>query len=397
MSKILLSTDIGSDPDDALSLLSMLNNPDIGLRGIYTVNGKVNCRAYIVKQMLNLAQKNIPIGVGTSKSIDGKLEPYTFHEEFLFDYDHFVDKKATNSSGSKIIYKSLNKLGIIENGLEHMAEQLRNDKHIVFSIAPLTDISLLKKIYPESFKNIERLFIMGSNVEGELEHNFRFDSVAANEVLSSDVPITLIPSYLCSKFRIPLEMLDSLDNTLVGQYVKMMVYAFVGEKLIDKTGGELVDGIDFTSFLRRLSASNGDGKVENEEHFRISNFNKCFLTNFENGSPSLAQSDFWKDFDEFVNNLKNPNLSYVYEGSYVGTYMGSMAAERLESLIPKFISIADVYVPYCYLHPDKLKTKRMTVNCDYKGNTYVTKGNKHEVVVDLDFEHFKQFLKESLH
>lgn len=397
MSKILLSTDIGSDPDDALSLLFMLNNPDIDLRGIYTVNGKVNYRAYIVKQMLNLAQKNILIGVGTSKSIDGKLEPYTFHEEFLFDYDYFVDKKATNSNGNKVIYKSLNKLGIIENGLEHMAEQLRNDKHTVFSLAPLTDIALLKKIYPESFKNIERLFIMGSSVKGELEHNFRFDSMAANEVLSSDIPITLIPSYLCSKFRMPLEMLDSLDNTLVGQYMKMMVYAFVGEKLIYKTSDELVDGKDFTSFLRSLSTSNRDRKIENEEQFRILNFNKCFLTNFESGSPSLSQGDFWKDFNEFVNNLKNPNLSYDYNGSYIGSYMGNMAAEKLESLIPKDISISDVYVPYCYLHQDKLKIKRMTVNCCYNGETYITKGNKHQVVVDLDFEHFKRFLKENLH
>ena len=73
-----------------------------------------------------------------------------------------------------------------------------------------------------------------------------------------------------------------------------------------------------------------------------------------------------------------------------------MLADRLESLVPKTISIADAYVPYCYLHPEKITTKRMTIDCDEMGRTITRKGEQHEVVQDLDFEHFAKFLTEYL-
>ena len=50
--KILFSTDIGSDPDDALALLAMLNHPEIDLKGIYTVNGLVDFRSFIASSKL---------------------------------------------------------------------------------------------------------------------------------------------------------------------------------------------------------------------------------------------------------------------------------------------------------------------------------------------------------
>ena len=57
--KIILSTDIGSDVDDALSLLAMLNHPEINLEGIYTVNGDVDSRSRIAKHIVDLSGNNI--------------------------------------------------------------------------------------------------------------------------------------------------------------------------------------------------------------------------------------------------------------------------------------------------------------------------------------------------
>ena len=37
--------------------------------------------------------------------------------------------------------------------------------------------------------------------------------------------------------------------------------------------------------------------------------------------------------------------------------------------------------------------EKRTVNCDFKGKTYFTSGEKHEIVTDLDFEHFQEYLK----
>jgi len=73
--------------------------------------------------------------------------------------------------------------------------------------------------------------------------------------------------------------------------------------------------------------------------------------------------------------------------------MGNLVADELIRFVPKSISVADVYVPYCFLNGDKLKIEKRTVNCDFKGKTYFTSGEKHEIVTDLDFEHFQEYLK----
>ena len=62
--KVLVSTDIGSDIDDALSLLVMLNS-GINLEGVYTVNGDVDSRSFITHHLLKLAGKDISQGTAT--------------------------------------------------------------------------------------------------------------------------------------------------------------------------------------------------------------------------------------------------------------------------------------------------------------------------------------------
>ena len=83
VNRILLSTDIGSDIDDALCLLSMLNHPDINLQGIYTVNGDVNSRSYIARHMVNLRGARIPVIRGEQKPIAADTKPYTYYESLL--------------------------------------------------------------------------------------------------------------------------------------------------------------------------------------------------------------------------------------------------------------------------------------------------------------------------
>ena len=50
MAKIILSTDIGSDSDDAIALLAMINQ-NMPLDSIYCINGQVEYRAAIAKQI----------------------------------------------------------------------------------------------------------------------------------------------------------------------------------------------------------------------------------------------------------------------------------------------------------------------------------------------------------
>ncbi|MBL6991848.1 MAG: hypothetical protein ISR65_18845 [Bacteriovoracaceae bacterium] len=65
----------------------------------------------------------------------------------------------------------------------------------------------------------------------------------------------------------------------------------------------------------------------------------------------------------------------------------------LEGLIAKDISISDVYVPYCLLHPEKLKIERKNLSCDNQGLTIIEPGDKHNVIMDLDYNHFIDFIE----
>ena len=69
-------------------------------------------------------------------------------------------------------------------------------------------------------------------------------------------------------------------------------------------------------------------------------------------------------------------------------------AEELEELITYNVAIHDVYVPYSYLHPERLVVEQMSLTCDESGRTYVIPGSDHEVVRGFDWDHFRGFVQE---
>ncbi|MBS3147402.1 hypothetical protein J4219_00795 [Candidatus Woesearchaeota archaeon] len=66
----------------------------------------------------------------------------------------------------------------------------------------------------------------------------------------------------------------------------------------------------------------------------------------------------------------------------------------MEKLIPVQFSAADVYAVYAALHPDRIETKNHTVEIDEMGKSFIGSGTNHKVVVDLDYDDFKRFMRE---
>lgn len=380
--KILLSTDIGSDMDDALALLVMLNHPGINLKGIYTVNGDVDSRSYIAKHMVNLAKRKIPVLRGESLPLGALVGPYSHLENYLID-NSFINDKKTSKVLSKIYYKSLTKCGIIPNGTENLAERLSKSHFTIFSIAPMTGIALILKNYPKSAQNIDALYIMGANFTGTLEHNFRFDSVAAREVLASNLPITIIPNEVCARYQMPVKLMNNVDSS-VGKYVNHMLKAFVGGEFIKKyrdhsLGGEALDLI----IRNHVKLCFSDNRDEATKQLKMEEKKKNIIENWDIEAAYCEAEIFLKDVCWVIEQLRNPRNGY---------WFGELTAQTIESLIPQEIFIHDVFIPYCFLHPERLKTKKMTIDCDIEGRTYILKGEKHEVINDLDFNHFKEFI-----
>jgi hypothetical protein len=63
---------------------------------------------------------------------------------------------------------------------------------------------------------------------------------------------------------------------------------------------------------------------------------------------------------------------------------------------PKSMSLADVYVPYCYMHPERLITRKVNLGVTEDGFTRVETGDKHDLVIGIDYSHFSDYVKNYL-
>ncbi len=62
---IVIDTDIGADPDDALALVLALASPEVDVRGVTIVSGDVRWRARIATRLLGMAgRSDIPVFLG---------------------------------------------------------------------------------------------------------------------------------------------------------------------------------------------------------------------------------------------------------------------------------------------------------------------------------------------
>ena len=379
--KVLLSTDIGSDIDDALSLQTMLTS-GIDLRAICTVNGDVLSRAFIAKQIVDLARGDIDILMGQSNPLGGDKKPYYHYE------DCFVDSRFVNEKESKrdIVFVDPEKIDIKKKGLEYLAEILSREKHTVFCMAPLTDIAKLIQKYPKVISNIERLYFMGCGLDEERGgHNVRFDVPSAQIVLSSEIPIVVIPGDLCQKYQMPSYQIEQLRSPS-GIYVAKMAKGFIGIKTAHTFAKErIAELIEQLAKMRIGPKSSSLNRKQIEIGFARK---KRLITNLDDAIYAAFDPEkYFKQYQALITHLKNPDFNYS---------RGPAISSIMEMAIPKNLSVSDVYVPYCFLNPDKIKTKKVRISINQEGHSKIEKGDKHLFVTDLDFNDFRKFIRENL-
>jgi purine nucleosidase len=88
---VVLDTDIGSDPDDALALILALASPELDLLGVTVVDGDVDLRARIAARLLGLAGRpDIPVFKGCRRPLGPGRGPTMHGHEGrgILDHDH---------------------------------------------------------------------------------------------------------------------------------------------------------------------------------------------------------------------------------------------------------------------------------------------------------------------
>ncbi|WP_248549727.1 nucleoside hydrolase [Paenibacillus odorifer] len=223
---------IDCDPghDDAIAiLLAIANSEKLDLRGITTVGGnqildKITENALKVISFVNA---DIPVAKGAAGPLFGKL---------------VTGEEAHGESGMDGPLLPPSKFRPVEQGaVEFMLNIIRSseEKITLVPMAPLTNIALLIRAYPEIKDRIEKISLMGGgisygNVTSTAEFNIYVDPEAARIVFESGIPITMSGLDVTDKAAIFEDEILALKergpvSTMVGELLDF--YSIYGKKM----------------------------------------------------------------------------------------------------------------------------------------------------------------------
>lgn len=205
---LLLDTDIGTDIDDVYALILAATSPEFDLRAVTVVNCDVLLRARLARRALDLLGRNdVPVAIGQGISLTpGERRGWVGHEgldAFLSDEDALSDGSAPDAARQ------------IAECAE--AAHAAGTPLTVCPIGAMTNIALALRCYPESARKIGQIIAMASDFGGfgaenaRHEHNIACDPVAADIVLRSGLPVTLIGLNVTQQTRMTLSEVEALE------------------------------------------------------------------------------------------------------------------------------------------------------------------------------------------
>ena len=206
MRKLIIDADTGSDDAVAL-ILAYRNLEQSQILGVSVVSGNVPLQqAAINTQYVNeLCELSIPIYKGESKPLTREYkEVFSSAEanEIALSYGN-LSTSAQHVHG----IDGLGDIGLLPQNISFETDTAQefyekalneNDSVDLVTLGPLTNIALLVQNYPDLLHKINHCYIMGgsSNALGNVtkfaEYNFWVDPEAADIVLNSGIPITMI-------------------------------------------------------------------------------------------------------------------------------------------------------------------------------------------------------------
>ncbi len=371
---LLLSTDIGTDIDDAIALYLAMNSEIINLSGVYVTNGPVDGRAGIAKHMLALAgYYDTLVAIGEERALFTKLPLFTTGAEIW---------TAPQSERRGPPY-------IVKNWPLVMLKQLEGLADVVVaSIAPLTNIAVLLEKKPDAVARIKTLYMMGGRT-GENEHNFSHDALAAQNVLGSQLDIVIVPADVCKHFTLDISYLTTLKNWRAQRYLAHMASLWKlyhdTNKIFTQQFLKLVEeeGKLFLKVLRMLGRQHGEIEKDNRtfEHYAFSLMLLCNGYNFKDNPIEQLR---------IYNNIVDLSRKHT-DKTYAKFFLEHINKNELKS-----IYVSDAFIIYAIENPDKVEIKNVTADCDNLGRMSIRDGGRHKLVTKVNYTHFEHFLKDRL-
>lgn len=186
---VFIDTDIGSDVDDALAILTALGSQEYKIVGISTVNGDTQTRARIVLRVLELAGKHdVPVASGIGTTLLREKQPRVWTKQLKQNLDQLPMGQVSSEHGVDFLIRSIH---------EHPGLT-------VVALGPLTNIAVAIIKEPDIITKIGKLVVVGGAtglpsaaevasiaIDYKSEYNLNSDPEAAQIVFGSGVPIVM--------------------------------------------------------------------------------------------------------------------------------------------------------------------------------------------------------------
>lgn len=175
--RLIIDTDIGTDVDDLWTLAMLPGLGNIQLVAVTVVYGDTQVRGHLASFALKSMGIDAPVYRGRESTMSGKAVMWAGHE------GEGIDGLANFTCAS----------GDAVDMLIAQAKANPGDLDIV-AIGPLTNIAAALQRDTGFAGNLRHLTVMGGEFSREWpEHNFSSDARATQIVLTSGIPMTIIP------------------------------------------------------------------------------------------------------------------------------------------------------------------------------------------------------------
>ena len=212
---LIIDTDGGVD--DALALIMALNSPQIDLKAITVVAGNINVNqaAKNVLRVLSIVETNqTPI---VAKGCEKPLVNHPFNAAGIHGADGLGELHGFLETDGSPRYPELsiepsnseNAIDVLLKGAQEYGESLT-----IVALGPLTNIATALQKDAQTMKKIGRIIIMGGavkvpgNISPSAEFNFFVDPHAAQVVMESGIPLTLVGLDVAMKAPLPREFVE---------------------------------------------------------------------------------------------------------------------------------------------------------------------------------------------
>lgn len=220
---VLIDTDMGID--DAVAVALALTSAKLNLTGLVSVAGNVpleQATQNIGRLLGGLRLKSSP-AVGGGLSPAGRQPPHATH---VFGADGLgeIDLPASRDFGPGSF------LEVYEQCIDAHA-----DKLVIIAIGPLTNLAAIYRDRPGLLQRVHRIIVMGGavwcpgNVTPHAEFNLHYDPIAAKEILTSGLPITVVPLDVTRQVGLDVSHVAHLSRsgTVTGELLgRMLRYPF---------------------------------------------------------------------------------------------------------------------------------------------------------------------------